>query len=85
MNGTTPQTAAGKVLFHFAMSLDGFVAGPDNEMGWMTGVSVRPGLHQEAGTRPSTAAARTAAPGRGRSSCLPTTPRTRRPSAESRS
>jgi hypothetical protein len=31
MNDTTPQTAAGKVLFHFAMSLDGFVAGPDNE------------------------------------------------------
>ena len=26
---TTPQTAAGKVLLHFAMSLDGFVAGPE--------------------------------------------------------
>ena len=25
MSDTTPQTAAGKVLFHFAMSLDGFV------------------------------------------------------------
>lgn len=23
-----PQTAAGKVLWHFTMSLDGFVAGP---------------------------------------------------------
>jgi hypothetical protein len=81
MSDTTPQTADGKVLFHFAMSLDGFVAGPDNEMGWMAGVSVRPGPHDEyiattgailggrkAGTRPSTAAARTAAPGRGRSS-----------------
>ena len=47
MSDTTPQTADGKVLFHFAMSLDGFVAGPDHEMGWMTGVSVRPGLHEE--------------------------------------
>ena len=24
-----PQTAAGKVLWHFTMSLDGFVAGPE--------------------------------------------------------
>jgi dihydrofolate reductase len=47
MNDTTPQTAAGKVLLHFAMSLDGFVAGPENGMDWMTGVSVRPGLHEE--------------------------------------
>ena len=30
MGDTTPQTADGKVLFHFAMSLDGFVAGPDH-------------------------------------------------------
>ena len=42
MSDTTPQTADGKVLFHFAMSLDGFVAGPNHEMDWMTGVSVRP-------------------------------------------
>jgi len=47
MSDTKPQTAEGKVLFHFAMSLDGFVAGPDHEMDWMTGVSVRPGLHEE--------------------------------------
>src|SRR5690348_14912864 len=47
MRDTTPQTADGKVLWHFAMSLDGFVAGPDHKMGWMTGVSVRPGLHDE--------------------------------------
>ena len=33
-----PQTAAGKVLFHFAMSLDGFVAGPNHSMDWMTGI-----------------------------------------------
>ncbi len=46
MSDITPQTAAGKVLLHFAMSLDGFVAGPDHGMDWMTGASVRPGLHQ---------------------------------------
>ena len=44
MSDTTPQTADGKVLFHFAMSLDGFVAGPEHRMDWMTGVSLRPGL-----------------------------------------
>ena len=38
---TEPQTAAGKVLWHFTMSLDGFVAGPDHAMDWMTGS--RPG------------------------------------------
>ncbi len=47
MSDTKPQTADGKVLFHFAMSLDGFVAGPNHEMDWMTGASVRPGLHDE--------------------------------------
>jgi dihydrofolate reductase len=46
-----PQTAAGKVLWHFTMSLDGFVAGPEHTMDWMTGVSFRPGLVEEyAGT-----------------------------------
>ena len=35
------------MLFHFLMSLDGFVAGPNHEMDWMTGISVRPGLHDE--------------------------------------
>ena len=44
MGDTAPQTADGKVLFHFAMSLDGFVAGPEHRMDWMTGVSLRPGL-----------------------------------------
>jgi len=29
------------------MSLDGFVAGPNHEMDWMAGTSVRPGLHDE--------------------------------------
>ena len=44
---TEPQTAAGKVLWHFTMSLDGFVAGPDHAMDWMTGFSFRAGLVEE--------------------------------------
>lgn len=47
MSDIEPQTAAGKVLWHFTMSLDGFVAGPDHEMGWMSGISTRPGLVDE--------------------------------------
>jgi len=48
VNDTEPQTAAGKVLWHFTMSLDGFVAGPNHEMDWMSGVtSSRPGLEDE--------------------------------------
>jgi dihydrofolate reductase len=47
MTDTTPQTAEGKVLWHFLMSLDGYVAGPNHEMDWMAGFSVRPGLHAE--------------------------------------
>jgi len=35
---TAPQTAAGKVLWHFTMSLDGFVAGPNHSMDWMGGI-----------------------------------------------
>ncbi|MFJ9152961.1 dihydrofolate reductase family protein [Streptomyces sp. NPDC102270] len=42
-----PQAAAGKVLWHFTMSLDGFVAGPGHTMDWMTGFSFRPGLVEE--------------------------------------
>ena len=37
----------GKVLWSFTMSLDGFVAGPNHEMGWMTGFTVRPDLINE--------------------------------------
>ena len=98
MSDTEPQTAGGKVLWHFTMSLDGFVAGPNHEMDWMTGVSFRPGLVEEyvettgavLGGRDGWDASRTpapctAAPGTGRSSCSPTTPRTRRPPTESRS
>ena len=44
MDDTEPQTAGGKVLLHFTMSLDGFVAGPGHDMSWMTGISGRPGL-----------------------------------------
>jgi dihydrofolate reductase len=47
MRETERQTAAGKVLWHFTMSLDGFVAGPNHVMDWMTGVSFRPGLIEE--------------------------------------
>lgn len=35
MMDTEWQTVAGKVLWHFTMSLDGFVAGPDHVMDWM--------------------------------------------------
>jgi len=38
------QTAGGKVLWHFTMSLDGFVAGPNHAMDWMTGVTSQPDL-----------------------------------------
>lgn len=47
MNDTESQTAAEKVLRHCLMSLDGFVAGPNHEMDWMTGTPVRPGLLAE--------------------------------------
>jgi hypothetical protein len=47
MSDTEPQTAGGKVLRHFTMSLDGFVAGPNHDMDWATGVSFRPGLVEE--------------------------------------
>jgi dihydrofolate reductase len=44
MCDTERQNAAGKVLWHFTMSLDGFVAGRNHAMDWMTGFSLRPGL-----------------------------------------
>src|ERR1700736_4418539 len=47
MDDTEPQTAAARVLWHFTMSLDGFVAGPEHDMHWLTGVAVRPGLIEE--------------------------------------
>jgi dihydrofolate reductase len=47
MSDTERQTAGGKVLWHFTMSLDGFVAGPGHSMDWMTGFSFRPDLVEE--------------------------------------
>lgn len=47
MADTERQTADGKVLWHFTMSLDGFVAGPNHVMDWMAGTSHRPGLVEE--------------------------------------
>ena len=47
MTDTGRQTRDAKVLWHFLMSLDGYVAGPNHEMDWMTGFTVRPGLHAE--------------------------------------
>ena len=48
MRDTDPQTAAGKVLWHFTMSLDGFVAGPRHGMDWLAGVTAsRPGIIEE--------------------------------------
>jgi dihydrofolate reductase len=47
MTDPSAQTASGKVLWHYTMSLDGFVAGPNHEMDWMTGISFRPGLVEE--------------------------------------
>jgi dihydrofolate reductase len=47
MTDPAAQTAGGKVLWHFLMSVDGYVAGPDHAMDWMTGFSVRPGLPAE--------------------------------------
>lgn len=44
VHDTEPQVADGKVLWHFTMSLDGFVAGPEHTMDWMTGFTVRDGL-----------------------------------------
>ena len=48
MDEPAPQTASGKVLLHFTMSLDGYVAGPDHDMAWMAGLPAgRPGLIEE--------------------------------------
>jgi dihydrofolate reductase len=47
MIDTRPQVAAGKVLWHFTMSLDGFVAGLEHSMDWMVGITFRPGLVNE--------------------------------------
>ena len=47
MKDTAPQTAGGKVLWHFSMSLDGFIAAPGHGMDWLTGFDGREGLLEE--------------------------------------
>lgn len=42
-----PQTASGKVLMHFMISLDGFVAAPGHGMDFTNKTTVRDGLLQE--------------------------------------
>jgi dihydrofolate reductase len=42
---TTP--ARGKVMWHFTMSLDGFIAGPNHSMDWLAGLPERPGLVEQ--------------------------------------
>jgi dihydrofolate reductase len=42
-----PQTAGGKVCLHFAMSVDGYVAGPGHSMDFLAGATNRPGLVEE--------------------------------------
>src|SRR3954466_5812903 len=42
-----PQTASGKVCLHFAMSVDGYVAGPEHSMDFLSRATHRPGLVQE--------------------------------------
>jgi hypothetical protein len=89
----SPQTAAGKVLWHFTMSLDGFVAGPNHTLDWLSGISFRPGLVREYAETTGAVlggrdgwdafpdpAASTAARGRGRCSSSRTIPETRSPS-----
>ena len=47
MDEPAPPTASGQVLLHFAMSVDGFVAGPGHSMDFLAGASNRPGLVEE--------------------------------------
>lgn len=47
MEDTSRQSAAAKVVMHFSMSLDGYVAGPEHDMDWMTGFTNRDGLVEE--------------------------------------
>ena len=47
MKDTAPQTAGGKVLWHFSMSLDGFIAAPNHGMDWLTGFDGRAGIMEE--------------------------------------
>ncbi len=42
MNETEAQTTGGKVLWHTPVSLDGFIAGPDDDIGWVFDVDSGP-------------------------------------------
>jgi dihydrofolate reductase len=45
-----PALSTGKVLLHFMMSLDGFIADTDQDaVGWSEGVTFRPGIVEEYG------------------------------------
>lgn len=46
MDDWTPPVAAGKVVWHFSLSLDGFVAGRDHDLSWMEGATGRDGLFE---------------------------------------
>ena len=41
------RTASGKVCLHFAISVDGYVAGPGHSMDFLSGATNRPGLVEE--------------------------------------
>ena len=47
MSSTQSPTIGGKVFWSFTMSVDGFVAGPNHDMSWMTGFTTRPGVTQQ--------------------------------------
>lgn len=47
MDVLEPQQAEGKVILHFSMSLDGFVAGPGDDFAWLEGVTGRDGVIEE--------------------------------------
>lgn len=47
ISDTQPRRAEGKVLWHFTMSMDGFVAGVNHSMDWMRDFTIRPGLLEE--------------------------------------
>lgn len=49
MNNPAPHTDAGKVLWHFTMSLDGFVARPNHAMDWMSDITFPGHLVEESG------------------------------------
>jgi dihydrofolate reductase len=42
-NGGQTGAETGLVRWHIMMSLDGFIAGPNHDMAWMSGVTVAPG------------------------------------------